>query len=267
MLIDTHCHIDAVIFQKPRQVMTDEHLVLAKQIVQDAEDLGVTKILNVGCDLQSSANSILLAENFENVFATVGLHPTDCNIDWKAEFLEIKKLFNQKRSAKIVAIGEIGLDFYHKPFNKQNQIDALLAQMDLAFENNLPISFHVRDAADDLLKVIEPFRKDLRAVIHCFQQSLDFAKVVTGWGFKIGIDGPINYPKNGEMREIVKSIGLQHIVLETDAPFLPPQQFRGKWNHPKNTLIIAQELASLFNLKLEDVAKITSKNAQDLFGF
>jgi TatD DNase family protein len=267
MLIDTHCHLDMVHLLQEKQIITAKDLQPIGEIIKRAELQGVTKIINVGCDVASSYNSLYLSENFTNVFATVGIHPTECNVEWKEAFAELVKLIETRPKSKLVGIGEIGLDYYHKPNNPQKQRDAFVAQMELALKLNLPVSIHVRDAADDALKIIEPYAKiGLRGVMHCFQQSAEFAKIATSWGFYLGVDGPVDYPKNQSLRDTFKSIGLKNLLLETDAPFLPPQAFRGKRNEPAYLVNVADTLAKIFNMDRETVAKITSTNAKRLFG-
>jgi TatD DNase family protein len=276
--IDTHCHIDLLVAKGndgsfnsvaletgPQQKIDQDKLLTAKQIIAEAKVAGVTKIINIGCDFVTSKNSVTLAGTFEGVFATVGLHPCDANGSWKQEVDKIKALTKNIAQDKIVGIGEIGLDYYHKPYNKQNQSDAFRAQIELALALDLPLSIHVREAADDLLRILEEYRSEIRGVIHCFQQEEYFATQVVEWGLLVGIDGPITYPKNDRMREIVAGIPLEHIILETDSPFLPPQKMRGKTNVPANVLAIAQGLAEVFKVDVEEIAKQTTANAEKLF--
>lgn len=269
MIIDTHCHLDVVLGEINTKLLSslskNSDLSGPAGLIKNAQAAGVAKFINVGCDIITSKNSLFLSEQFEAVYATVGMHPTECNFEWKENVGEIKKLAKNFGRAKLVGIGEIGLDFFHKPYDEQKQKDACLAQIDLALSLNLPVSFHVRDAGDQFLKLVEPFRKELRAVIHCFQQDKTFAEVVIDWGFYLGIDGPITYPKNDSLRSIVKSVGLKKILLETDAPFLSPQPLRGKPNQSANLTFVAEEIAKIYDISMEEVAAQTWKNANDLF--
>jgi TatD DNase family protein len=268
MLIDTHCHLDIFLGQHLPKLITSDEMPEINSLIERAGKVQVSKIINVGCDIFSSKNSLYLSKLFPNIFATIGMHPTECNRSIKSEIKELKKLITESHGSKLVGIGEIGLDYFHQPFNKDLQKDGFLAQIELALNHNLPISIHTRGdgAGDDVLRILDQFIKDgLKGVIHCFQQNKDFATVATGWGFFLGIDGPIDYPKNIELRKIIKEVGLNNLVLETDAPFLPPQQYRGKKNEASYLVNVAKALALLFDVSFEEVANITSGNASKLF--
>lgn len=267
MFIDTHCHLDCIAtFGTEKSNLTEEHLVAIDGIVNQAERVNVRYIFNVGCDALSSHNSVKLAHRFKQVFAIVGIHPYEGKAGWKKEFDEIKKIVKHRSQRdKIIGIGEIGLDFSRQESDRQSQHDLLKAQLELALQHNLPISFHLRDAAEEFLKFIEPYHREVRGVVHCFQQTLDFAKQVTSWGFLLGIDGPITYPKNTYLRSIIAEIDLKYLLLETDAPFLPVQSERGKMNYPSKIPLIGQEVATCKGLSLDQVAQATTKNASILF--
>lgn len=265
MLIDTHCHLDIMLPKKTEQ-LTDSDLPVISAIVERAKKNQVEKIINIGCNILESKNGLWLSEKFENVFATIGIHPTELNEDWKIAFSELKKVFDDRsKKSKLVGIGEIGLDFYHKPFNFQKQKDGFLAQFEFALKNNFPVVIHCREAATELLEILKPYAGQFRGVMHCFQQSEVVAIKVIEWGLMLGIDGPINYPKNSSLREICQKVGLANLILETDSPFLPPQELRGKSNEPANIIYVAQELAKIFNTTLDVVGKETTKNATNLF--
>ena len=268
MFVDTHCHLNMVVKKEFNVCLEESHFALIKHVIQDAHGAGVSKIVNVGTSLQESINSVEIAKRFDSVFATVGIHPCDCSENWRQDVQALAKcLGGDKEKNKIVAIGEVGLDFYHKPYDKQRQYDAFKMQIELALEYTLPLVIHVRDAGDELLKIIEEYVREIKgAVIHCFSQKQDFADIVTGWGFYIGIDGPITYPKNEELRSIVKKVALEHLILETDAPFLPPQQYRGKQNVPAYLPLFAALIADLKEISLEQLAQATTRNAEKLFG-
>ncbi len=267
MFIDTHCHLNIMVKKEFNQQLQENHFPIIQDIINKAMDNGVSTIINVGTSLMESKNSIAIAQRFKSVYATVGIHPCDCSESWRDEVKILEKLVKEKEHHKIVAIGEIGLDFYHKPYDQQRQRDAFKAQIELALRYDLGLVIHVRDAGDELLRVLEEYVKEIKAAtIHCFAQTLDFAKVVTDWGFYIGIDAPITYPKNEQLREVVRAISIDHLVLETDAPFLPPQQFRGKPNHPSYIPLFAEVIAELKNVSLEQLAQTTTHNAKKLFG-
>lgn len=267
MFVDTHCHLNMLVKKEFDTLLTPDQLAAVGPILQDAANAGVEKIINIGTSLPESINSVEIAKRYPSVFATVGLHPCDCTESWYNDFKELEKLVKNKEANKIIGIGEVGLDFYHKPFFRQRQEDAFKAQIELALEHQLPLSIHVRDAGQELLEVLEPYVKNIKgAVIHCFSQSQDFANIVLGWGFYVGIDAPIAYPKNETLREVVKNIPLSHIILETDAPFLPPQQYRGKPNHPAYIPLFATTIADLKGVTLAVVRDVTTTNVKKLFG-
>jgi TatD DNase family protein len=267
MYIDTHCHLNMVVKKEFDVPLEQKHYPMIKAVLDQARDAGVETIINVGTSLVESINCVEIAKRFDNVHATVGLHPCDCTPDWRKDFDGLKKLLADKESNKIVGIGEIGLDFYHKPFDRSRQEDALKAQIELGLEHGLPFSFHVRDAGEEFLMVVEQYVKDMKqAVNHCFSQDKDFAKTIVEWGFYAGIDGPVSYTKNHAFREVVATIPLENLVIETDAPFLPPQQFRGKQNLPAYIPLFAPTLAEVKGVTVEELARVTSVNAKVLFG-
>jgi TatD DNase family protein len=267
MLIDTHCHINIMIKKKFDEPITEDQLPLALQIIQQASDADVNQIINVGTSIIESKNCIELAKNFENLSAAVGIHPNDCTSHWQDDFNEIYRLVKNKAKNKIVAIGECGFDKHYPGFNIQRQKDAFNAHAELSLQQNLPLIIHSRDAAKETLEALDSFEGEpLRGVLHCFSEDLSFAEHVIEQNFLIGIGGPLTYPANDKLRDVLKHIPLEKILLETDAPFLPPQCIRGKENHPKYILTIAQFLAELRNQSLEEIAEQTTKNAYELFG-
>lgn len=267
MFIDTHCHINMIVKKEFDVLLSPDQLIHASDVVKQAQSAGVGVIINVGTSVPESLNSVMLAQKYDNVYATVGLHPCDCTPEWRKDFEQIKKLAQYKQENKIVAIGEVGLDFYHKPFDMQRQKDAFKAQIELALECNLPLSVHVRDAGEETLRVLEEYAREVKgAVIHCFSQNADFAATVLGWGFYVGIDAPIGYPKNQALRDVVAGIPLEKIVLETDSPFLPPQEFRGRPNSPVYLPLFVPTIAELKNVSIQEVERMTTENACALFG-
>ena len=229
MLIDTHCHINMLIKQNFDLLLTSDDLQKVEPIIRDAVQSDVTVIINVGTSLLESKNCILLAKNFRQIFATVGIHPNDLTENWNKDFLEIKKMVKKKAENRIVGIGECGLDFHYEGFNKQRQKDAFKAHIELALKNDLALVVHTRDAGDETLYILDEYKKNnARGVIHCFSENLQFAQNAIEMGFHLGIGGTVTYPKNTVVRSVVETISLNHIVLETDAPFLPPQEIRGK---------------------------------------
>lgn len=267
MFIDTHAHLNLMTEKPENQPINPENLTLIQKIVDQASTASVKLIINISTEPIDSIDSVKIARSCPHVFATVGLHPCNSLSNWKEQIKEIEKLIKDKEQNKIVGIGEIGLDFYHEPFDSNAQNAAFRTQIEMALANNLPIVVHVRKAADEVLRVLEEYKNNgLRGVIHCFSQNQQFADQVLEWGFYIGIDGHITYPKNNELRQTIKKTPLDRLLLETDAPFLPPQQFRGKQNHPAYIPLIAEFIASLKETSLENIENQTTENAKKLFG-
>jgi len=254
MFIDTHCHL------------TFKKLGVPDEVVAEASEAGVGAIISIGTDLKDSLAVVEISRRIDSVWAVVGIHPCDAIEGWRGDFKEIEGLCKEKGSNKIVGLGETGLDFYHKPFFKQRQADLFVANIECALENNLPVVVHMRDADDEVLKILEIYKNDLTGVVHCFSHKKFVAETVLSWGFYVGIGGVISYPKNDDLRATVKDIPLEKILLETDAPFLPPQEFRGKKNHPKYVPLIGGVLAIIKGVELSEVEAVTTENAKKLFG-
>ncbi|HRN77723.1 MAG TPA: TatD family hydrolase [Candidatus Dependentiae bacterium] len=266
MLIDTHCHLNMMV-KKDFDIPINQNLLPdARIIVTDAQQHDVSTIINVGTSLIESKNCILLAQYIPTVFATVGIHPNDCTATWQKDLNEIKKLVQHKEENKIVGIGEIGMDKHYPDYNLQRQFDAFRAQIELALEHDLAIVIHTRDAADETLKILHEYKHDIRrGIIHCFSEDGYFAQETISMGFAIGIGGTVTYPNNQKLRDIVTTVSLTDIVLETDAPFLPPQEIRGKQNAPKYIQVIAKYIAQLRGESYELVAQKTTQRAQQIF--
>lgn len=266
MLIDTHCHINMMIKKEFDIPLKESELPRAAEIIQEANAENVSLIVNVGTRRVENENCILLAQKFPNVFATVGIHPNDSD-EWQEDLKAMKKSVAQKDILKIVGIGECGMDRHYPDHNLIRQRDAFKAQIELALENDLALVVHSRDAYDETLTILEEYKNNInRAVMHCFSYDQSFAEIVTSWNFMLGIGGTATYPKNNELRAIIERIDIKHIVLETDAPFLPVQTMRGKPNHPKYIKTIAEYIAQLRNESFEYIAQHTTKNARELFG-
>jgi TatD DNase family protein len=266
MFIDTHCHLNMMINKTLETPITHEQLLSIKNIVQESLQSGTTTLITIGTSIQESINAITIAKEFDNVYASVGIHPCDCTENFQKDLFSIKNLLKEKEKNKIVAIGETGLDFFHKPYNEALQERAFRAHIELACEYKLPLIFHVRNSGEKILKILEEYIKEkISGVFHCFLQSKEFAQTVTQWGFYFGIDAPITYPKNNLLREIIKTLPLDKIVLETDAPFLPPQELRGKQNSPAYISLFAPTLAHILNITKDLLAQKTTENAKKLF--
>ncbi len=264
-LVDTHCHINTMIKPEFDIPLSPDFSTLAQPIIDAAYKNDVRIIINVGTSLVESENCVALAKTFKNCFATLGIHPNDINDSWQSE-LQTFELLLQSKENKIVGIGEIGLDRHYPGFNHNLQEKALRAQIELALAHKLPIVIHTRDAGNGVLTILADYKKENpRGIIHCFSEDMAFAQEALELGFLLGIGGPLTYAKNEVLRQVFSYVPLESIVLETDAPFLPPQALRGKPNHPENIGTVALYLAQLRNTSLQEVARVTTHNALTLF--
>lgn len=243
MFFDTHCHF----FEED----IDEVLKKAKQN-------GVFKLILAGCDKKDNLCNLSLAKEYKEIYATIGYHPDTCE---RINNADLKLLEEQIKNNKIVAIGEIGLDYHYEKDNKELQKKLFTSQLDLAKKYNLPVVIHSRDAVSDTLKILKKY--NLKGVMHCFSGSYEVALEYTKLGYKLGIGGVITF-KNSNLKEVIKKIGLDNIVLETDSPYLSP--IRGEKNDPSNILIIAKYISELFGVTLQDISLITNKNVEEVFG-
>lgn len=265
MFVDTHCHLNMMTRKQPDTWLQENDFVAIQKVVEESKAKGVGKIVTVGTSLNETMNSVDIAKRFDGVFATAGIHPCDATEDWKQDFKTIKALVQGKQKNKIVGVGETGLDFYHKPFYKDRQLDVFKAHIELSIEYQLPLVIHMRDSCDEVLKTLEPYKDEITGVMHCFLQEKSIADTVVSWGMYVGIGAPITYPKNDDLRALVKDLSIDQLVLETDAPFLPPQEFRGKMNYPYYIPLFAQMIADIKGISSEELAIITTRNAETLF--
>jgi TatD DNase family protein len=251
--IDTHCHLHF-----------DDYLPDVEQVINDAKMHKVNKIICVGVSVEDSKKAVDFAEKHENIWATVGAHPHD-----GADFLEhpesSKILDELSKKSKVVAIGEIGLDYFHEHTPRQKQINVLSKQIELGIQTGLPFVFHVRDAWEDFWKIIDSF-DSVRGVIHCFSANPEILNEALNRGFYVGLNGIMTFTKDEMQLESAKQVPIDKLLLETDAPFLTPKPFRGKRCEPKHVVTTAEFLANLRGENLEDLSRITTKNAEELFG-
>lgn len=266
MLIDTHAHINMMV-KKEFDIPLDPALFPQVQaIIDQSATKDVKLFINVGTSIVESENCIRLAQEFKSIYAAIGVHPNDATDTWRADIKQLATWAREKNQNKIVAIGECGLDMHYPEYNLQRQKDVFKAQIELSLEHNLALIVHTRDAYDETLRILEEFKGHVtRGIIHCFSEDISFAKTVIDWGHCIGIGGAITYPKNQQLRDVVIATDLQHIVLETDAPFLPIQSMRGKQNSPMHINDIAHYIAQLKEVAYDDVAEHTTRNALSIF--
>ena len=251
--IDTHTHIYLSEFAQDIDVV---------MLRADAE--GIKKIFLPAIDSSHHEEMFLLEEKFPNTcFSMMGLHPCYVKENYLDELKKVEELFKQRTFA---AVGEIGLDFYWDTHFAKQQYAAFEQQMQWALDYNLPINIHTRNATQETIERVKPFAlKGLKGIFHCFGGTYETAKQIINLGFLMGIGGVVTYKKSG-MDEVLKNISLEHIVLETDAPYLTPVPYRGKRNESSYIKIIAEHIAIIKNESIEEVAWVTSNNAEKIYG-
>jgi len=254
-LIDTHCHLDWNSFGADREAVIDR-----------AVQAGVTRMITIGVELPSSRRAIEIAEAHDAVYAAVGVHPNDC-AEFDAAMLADIRLLAQH--SKVVAIGEIGLDYYWHKVDHEVQARTFRAQLELAAELHKPVIIHSRDAASDVMVTLEEFAKqaECAGTLHSYFDDLVIAQRAFAIGFYIGVTGPITFKKAEREREIIRQVPLDRILIETDAPFLTPVPHRGERNEPAFVRHTAEMIAKVRGQSIEDVAHQTTRNAEKLFGW
>ncbi len=259
--IDTHCHLNLDQFNDD----IDDVLIRASEN-------NITKIIIPSIDIPSLEKSIKIAENYSQVFAAIGIHPNDGN-SWDKNTINKLRTFTQH--PKVVAIGEIGLDYYWDECPRDKQQMIFEEQLMLAEESHLPVIIHSRNSLSEVMITLNKWKSNFSktqmdpgkklGVLHAFEGSYESAQTANSLGFLIGIGGPVTYKNSLDKHEIAKRIDLEWIVLETDAPFLSPMPFRGKRNEPMNIKLVGERIAQIRNIQLKLVSHITTKNANTLF--
>ncbi len=287
-LIDSHAHLTDEDFEGDLQ-----------KVILNANDGGVTKVISAGYDFSSSQKALELAKECEGVFATAGIHPENL-ADFEEALLEadffekakknLKKEFdkveNLAQDQKIVAIGEIGLDYHFIDFIRREKQEkfgqnltedekeniknlqkwAFLKQIEIAERLKKPIVVHSRDAMGDTLEILKNHRLERESLLHCFSGSLESAQELMKLGFSFSFGGVVTFKNAKNVQEVVKNLPIERILLETDSPYMSPEPFRGKRNEPKNVVYVADQIARLKNTPIDEVARITTENAERLFG-
>lgn len=254
MIFESHAHYDDRRFDPDRE-----------ELLSSMQEHGIETLINVGADLDGVKKTLALAEQYEFVYGAIGIHPSEIS-DLDEEVYEW--LRGQCSQPKVVAIGEIGLDYYWEKEDelKRNQRYWFCRQMELAREQGLPVIIHSRDSAEDTLKLVKGIHgEQIPGVVHCFSYSPEMAEEYIKMGYYIGIGGVVTYKNARKLKETAASIPLEHILLETDCPYLSPEPERGKRNTSRNLVYVAQEIASLRGISYEEVVEATRENARRLF--
>lgn len=247
-MIDTHAHLNTIEFEQD-----------LAECISRAKEHQLEHIIVIGMDEKSNLKAIEIAEKYDFIYASVGIHPGYVD-DGSTDHL--KALL---KHPKVVAIGECGLDFYWTKDNMEKQKEMFLNQIELAIETNYPLIIHTRKSFTEAYDMIKPFQGKVKGVFHCFSSTISDAKKAIDLGFYIGIDGPVTYKKAQDLVELVSEIDLKHILIETDSPYLSPVPFRGKRNEPSYVRFVAEKIAEIKGISTEEVVKQTSLNAKLLF--
>ena len=250
MLFDTHAHLNDPVFDEDRDAL-----------ISGLPAQGVGFVMNPGCSLENSRQAIAIAEKYPFVYAAVGTHPDTADEVNEAVIEEYRRLCSHE---KVKAIGEIGVDYYYETIPRDTQKKAFRMQMELARQTGLPVIIHERDAHDDGMRIVKEF-PDVTGVFHCYSGSAEMARQLVKMGWYIGFTGVLTFKNARKAVETAQAIPLERIVLETDCPFMAPEPFRGKRNHPGYLYRMAERLAELRGLSVEEVHAITTENGKRLY--
>lgn len=250
---DAHAHYNDEKFDNDRD-----------EILEKIKEAGITKIVVAGYNIESSKKAIQIAKNTTWLYATCGISPNDLTVDLQENLETIKKLC--KENDKVVAIGEIGLDYYWNKENKEKQRYFFSKQIELANELDLPIVIHSRDAFVDTIEILKQTVCKRGGVFHCCQQNIQLVKEALLLNYFISFAGPYTFKNAKNADEIIKEVPLEKILIETDSPYLAPEPVRGTRNDSRNVIKIAQKIANVKKISIEQVAKTTYKNAKNIFG-
>ena len=264
VLVDSHCHLDLEHFDEDRDA-----------VVQRARDVGVRVIVNPGIDLDHCRRALALAEHFPEVYAAVGFHPNSSDQFSLPALDEVRKL---AAHPKVVAIGEIGLDYYWDKVDPEQQRTAFVAQLELAATLGLPVIIHNRDATHDVVPILEDWvqsaafrasplaERPYAGVLHAFGGDVELAQRAYSWNFVLSIGGPVTFKNARQLHAVAAELRLDRLMLETDAPYLTPHPHRGKRNEPSYVALVAQQLANLHNTSVTEICAVTTAVAVDFYG-
>ena len=255
MIIDTHCHLDMEQFNQDRE-----------NVIQRARDNGVSFILNIGCDVASSYRSLELAERYDFIYASAGIHPHDVEGLTEDDYVHLEKLHEHP---KVIAVGETGLDYFKNYSPKEDQCKHFRRQAEMASKLGKPIVIHSREANDDIMSILSdyyPQNSKLSGIFHCFSGDKEMAEKALKMGFYISFAGPITFKRAEDLREVAKIIPPDRLFAETDSPYLTPSPNRGKRNEPSNVRFTTEKLAEVRGVTIEDIQRTIAQNFYELFG-
>lgn len=256
-LFDSHAHYDDEKFDEDRD-----------DVIQSIYNSGVDKFISAGYSLESSKDAIKLANKYEFIYTTVGISPNDVKTTMQEtieDIAELGRIINREENKKIVGIGEIGLDYYWNKENKEIQKQAFIKQIELANKLNLPITIHTREAVADTLEILKQHPVNKKGVFHCCPLNRELVKEALKLGFYISFAGPVTFKNSKNAQEIVEMVPNNRMLIETDSPYLAPEPVRGTRNDSRNVKYIAEKIANIKQLQIEEVAEITYQNTLRIF--
>lgn len=254
MIFDTHAHYDDAAFDEDRD-----------SLIRSLPEAGIYKVVNVGASLASCKKTMEIVEKYPYVFGALGVHPSETAELNEENFSWLRDALQQE---KYVAVGEIGLDYYWPEPDRDTQKFWFKRQLNLARELHKPVIIHSREAAQDTMEILkQEHAEEIGGVVHCFSYSAEIAEAVVKMGFYIGIGGVLTFKNAGKIKEVVKRIPLDRIVLETDCPYLSPEPFRGRRNSSLNIPYVVEKIAELKQISAQEVEEAASRNAEALYGF
>ena len=243
MFTDTHCHVVKEFYDD------------IDKIIENAKNKGINRLIVAADNLESSKEVIELVGKYDNVYGCVGIHPENCLEDFDYSIFD-------NLPKKIVAVGEIGLDYYWTKETKEKQIEIFRKQLSIAEKLHLPVVVHSREATEDTINILKEY--NVKGVIHSFSGSLETARIYLKMGFKLGINGVVTF-KNCKIKDVYAQLSPKDVLLETDSPFLAPVPYRGETNEPANVIEVATFMTNVFNISLEELSKITNENVHEIF--
>lgn len=247
MLVDSHAHI------------YEDYYDDIPRVINDAKSHGVSIIISDGVDRKTNEEMLVLSKKYENIYITLGVHPENVDSFSEKDILFIK---NNLDNEKVVAIGEIGLDYHYEGYDKDKQIKVFEEQLALAEKYHMPVVIHSREATEDTLRSVKKYK--VTGVIHSFSGSAEIAREYIKMGFLLGINGVVTF-RNANIKKVIGSIGINSFILETDCPYLTPEPYRGARNNPSNIVTIANYLSEYLGIPFEDIAVATTNNVLSLF--
>lgn len=251
LIIDSHAHLDDPKFDEDRI-----------EIIESLKENRIELVINPGADRPTSEAAFELAHKYDNIYAAIGTHPHSAD---ELTDDDIERYREMAKSDRVVAIGEIGLDYYYDNSPRELQKEAFIKQMELAEELKLPVVIHTRDASGDTYDILESFKDRVYGIMHCYSGSVEMAKRYLDLGYYISLAGPVTFKNSRVAKEVAAAVPIDKLLIETDSPYLSPEPKRGRRNEPKHTLYVAECIAEIRNMDLDELIEVTNENTKRVF--